>query len=150
MKRRLYEHRHHLVTMPEMEIWTDASGYAGGSVHTVCDETGQDVTYSSTYHWTEEASDMPINYKVSYINGLYVSRSSQELIMVKLTLDRYGPDFANRRITLMCDNTCTVAIWEKRKSKQLKYNRVVVDILELLRMYNIHLGLTWVPTDVQV
>lgn len=44
----------------------------------------------------------------------------------------------------------TVAIWEKRKSKKLKYNRCVVRILDLLRKHNIVMNLIWVPTDRQV
>ena len=65
-KRRLYEHRHTSLTLPLMDVWTDASGYAGGSVHTLCDETGKLTTYSTTYHWSEDSSNEAINYKVSF------------------------------------------------------------------------------------
>lgn len=65
-KRFLYEHHHHALKMPKLVVWTDASGYAGGSVYTIEDEEGNQTTYSSTYCWDEETSDMPINFKVIF------------------------------------------------------------------------------------
>lgn len=89
--RRLHEHRHISLPMSTIEVWTDASGYAGGSVHTICDDSGQLKTYSTTYHWPEAATTEAINFK--------------ELVTIELTLLRFGIHYENKRVNLMCDNS---------------------------------------------
>lgn len=98
--RKIFEAKHDYRRLKDMIAWTDASGYQGGSLHEVYDPfLHKYVVKKSAYMWAWEAEGEAINFK--------------ELIMILLILQRYGPDFSHKRLTIMCDNQCTVYCWKK-------------------------------------
>ena len=81
-------------------LWTDASGFGGGSMHEVYDPlTDRFVPQLSTYCWDFIGGDHEINFK--------------ELFMVAAALERHGPAFRGAHLTVMWDNECTCHIWKK-------------------------------------
>ena len=100
LKRKIFEAKHDVRRLKELVLWTDASGYAGGSLHEIYDPfLHKYVTKKSSYMWDWESEHEAINFK--------------ELLMLLLALERYGEDFRDKRVTLMCDNQCTVQCWKK-------------------------------------
>ena len=83
-------------------------GFGGGS-YFVEETANGPITHESIYTWTDEFAGEEINLK--------------ELAMLLLAIERFGPHFATSRLLLLCDNSATCAIWAKRKSPVLKYNR---------------------------
>ena len=119
-----------------MVLWTDASSHGGGDYYEETDDHGEVHVKKSSYYWDDDTFSEAINYK--------------ELKQIEKSLRRHGERFRNSRLTLMCDNKATVAIWNKLSSSKIKYSRVVCNIFDETQKYNIHLRLEWVPTTVQL
>ena len=142
LTRKLYNEKHTILRDGAIDerrkttvAWTDASGFLGGSHHIVVHDDGTQDTHESCYTWTPEEELEAINYK--------------ELSCVRRIIMRYGRHFQNQRLILMCDNRAAVSMWENLKSKVLKYNRLIVALIDLLGEYNIHLTLLWCNTKAQ-